>query len=67
MPVPKGKKSKAKTRQRRSIHDRITPPQVIACSNCGEPKLPHRLCLSCGTYRGRQVIALPAAPDSVEG
>jgi large subunit ribosomal protein L32 len=56
MPVPKQKKSKARTRKRRSTHDRITLPSLIECSNCGAPKLAHRICLSCGTYRGRQVV-----------
>jgi large subunit ribosomal protein L32 len=58
MPVPKQKKSKARTRKRRSQHDRITPVNVIPCSNCGAPKLSHRVCLSCGTYRGRQVVQI---------
>ncbi len=25
------------------------------CSNCGSPKLPHRVCPECGFYKGRQV------------
>jgi large subunit ribosomal protein L32 len=58
MAVPKQKKSKARTRQRRSIHDRITPANVISCPACGAPKLSHRVCLSCGTYRGRQVVQI---------
>ncbi len=58
MPVPKQKKSKSRTRQRRSIHDRITPPNIISCSNCGEPKLSHRVCMSCGQYKGRQIVEI---------
>ncbi|MBI3901108.1 MAG: 50S ribosomal protein L32, partial [Chlamydiia bacterium] len=27
------------------------------CSNCGAPHLPHRVCPSCGHYRGRVVEA----------
>jgi large subunit ribosomal protein L32 len=60
MAVPKQKKSKARTRQRRSQHDRITPKNVSWCEHCGARKLPHRVCLSCGTYKGRQVLAIVA-------
>jgi large subunit ribosomal protein L32 len=31
--------------------------QVIKCSKCKEPVLPHRACAACGTYGGREVIA----------
>ncbi|MDH4318253.1 MAG: 50S ribosomal protein L32, partial [Desulfobulbaceae bacterium] len=36
----------------------LTAPNVLACSNCGAPKLAHRLCSGCGTYKGRTVIQL---------
>ncbi|HPB40908.1 MAG TPA: 50S ribosomal protein L32, partial [Flexilinea sp.] len=26
------------------------------CPNCGEMRLPHTVCPSCGYYRGREVI-----------
>jgi len=26
------------------------------CPNCHEQKLPHRVCLHCGHYKGREVI-----------
>lgn len=29
---------------------------MSVCSNCGNPKLPHRACPECGFYKGRQVI-----------
>jgi len=58
MAVPKQKKSKSRSRMRRSQHDRIAPKQLGWCANCGERKLPHHVCLSCGVYRGRQVIPI---------
>jgi large subunit ribosomal protein L32 len=36
----------------------LTAPTVSTCSECGEPKLPHRLCAGCGSYKGRKVIEL---------
>jgi len=54
MANPKYKTSRSKTRRRRS-HLKLTPPQLVACSNkdCKELKLSHRVCPSCGTYNGR--------------
>jgi len=53
--LPKRKISKGR-RDRRRAHDQIQLTRLVPCENCGEPKLPHRVCLNCGTYRGRQVI-----------
>ena len=57
MALPKRRHSHSRTRKRRS-HDALTAPSVANCDNCGEPKLPHRLCSSCGSYKGRTVIDL---------
>jgi large subunit ribosomal protein L32 len=32
-------------------------PMVQACPGCGAPRIPHRVCLACGTYRKEQVLA----------
>ncbi|RJX36191.1 MAG: 50S ribosomal protein L32 [Desulfarculus sp.] len=55
MALPKRRHSVTR-RNRRRAHDAITLPNVAACPQCGEPKLPHRICPSCGTYKGRQVV-----------
>jgi large subunit ribosomal protein L32 len=31
-------------------------PARINCSNCKEPKLPHRTCPHCGYYKGREIV-----------
>jgi len=54
MPVPKKKTSKSKRDMRRS-HHALTPTNTATCSQCGERKLMHQVCPSCGTYRGRKV------------
>ncbi len=55
MPNPKKRHSRCKRGNRRS-HDALTVPAVSICPQCGEPKRPHHVCQSCGSYRGRTVI-----------
>lgn len=60
MGVPKRKVAHARQMDRRS-HLALTPPRVEACPHCREPKLPHRVCPSCGWYNGRQAVELKPA------
>ncbi|ADK85755.1 ribosomal protein L32 [Desulfarculus baarsii DSM 2075] len=55
MAVPKKRQSTTR-RDKRRAHDAITLPNTIPCPQCGEAKLPHRVCPSCGTYKGRQLL-----------
>ncbi len=54
MAVPKKKVSKSRRNNRRA-HDAIKPASHMECSSCGELKLPHHVCSSCGVYNGRKV------------
>ena len=56
MANPKRRVSKAR-RDRRRSHDALSRPAGSTCPECGEVKIPHRACRSCGTYRGREVLA----------
>jgi large subunit ribosomal protein L32 len=56
MPVPKRKTSKCRTRSRKANWKATTPPAVNECPQCHEPKQPHHICPTCGTYAGREVI-----------
>jgi len=56
MAVPKSKVSKARRDKRRSSHWKLSVPGLVKCAKCGELRLPHRVCKSCGTYDGREVI-----------
>ncbi len=56
MAVPKKKTSKARTRRRRAANMKLELPKLAICPNCGIKKLPHRVCLKCGFYKGRVVI-----------
>ena len=42
----------------RRSHDALSSHQASVCPKCGEATFPHRACRSCGTYRGRPVIAV---------
>jgi len=54
MAVPKKKTSKSKRDMRRA-HDSLKAPSLSVCPQCKEPKIPHRACPSCGTYKGKDV------------
>ena len=56
MALPKRRHSRSRTRKRRS-HDALKAPGLSLCADCGEPKRPHRLCASCGKYKGRTVFS----------
>ncbi|HLA66862.1 MAG TPA: 50S ribosomal protein L32 [Acidimicrobiia bacterium] len=55
MAVPKKKMSRSRTHQR-AAHWKVDTPHTQPCPQCNAPKLAHRACPSCGTYKGREVI-----------
>lgn len=57
MANPKHKISKAR-RDKRRTHKKLSVPSLVLCPQCQEPRLPHHVCLNCGTYNGREVIAV---------
>lgn len=63
MAVPKKKTSKSRRNMRRS-HHALTPILSVECPNCGDRKLSHHVCPSCGHYKGRQVFSQPETVES---
>ncbi|MBN2642290.1 MAG: 50S ribosomal protein L32 [Victivallales bacterium] len=55
MAVPKRKTSKMKKRMRKAAN-RYKGIQATFCQACSAPVMPHRVCSSCGIYKGKQVI-----------
>ena len=62
MPLPKQKISKRRRDFRRS-HHALTLPTLSPCPRCRQPRIPHRVCMACGTYGGETVIAKKAAAE----
>ncbi|HEX5633897.1 MAG TPA: 50S ribosomal protein L32 [Gemmatimonadales bacterium] len=55
MAVPKRRMSKSRKRSRRGNHV-AAAMKTQACARCGSPRLPHRVCGSCGYYAGKKRI-----------
>ena len=55
MAVPKQRQSHARTNKRRSQH-KAEMPGLRHCPRCHSPRLPHRVCPTCGTYAGREIV-----------
>jgi large subunit ribosomal protein L32 len=62
--VPKRRKTASRRNMRRAQHDKVTAPNLVPCSNCSAPTLPHRICSACGYYKGRDVLGIPASADA---
>lgn len=59
MAVPKKKTSQARRDQRRA-HHALRGPNLVSCPNCGSATVPHRVCRTCGYYKGKTVVAVEA-------
>jgi len=56
MAVPRSRLSNARKNIRRA-HDAKKPKHMVDCSNCGNKKMPHCICQSCGYYGGRAIVS----------
>jgi large subunit ribosomal protein L32 len=61
--VPKRRLSSSKRDMRRANHDKVSAPNVVPCPNCSAPTVSHRVCPSCGFYKGR-AVAKTEKPES---
>lgn len=59
MGVPQHRRSKSRNRDRRA-HLKLTSPQFVECPQCHEATMPHRVCPTCGHYKGKEVIVKDA-------
>ncbi len=61
---PKKKITKSQRNKRHSTWEGLQIKKLmkkynpVKCDNCGASKLPHRVCKTCGYYKGKQVITI---------
>ena len=60
MAVPKKKVSKARRDKRRSKVWRLDLPGMTKCPKCGAFIKSHRVCMTCGTYGGKEIVKTEA-------
>ncbi|HKV74797.1 MAG TPA: 50S ribosomal protein L32 [Gemmatimonadales bacterium] len=60
MAVPKRKMSKSRKRLRRG-HHKAASMATQACPRCGSPRLAHRVCPTCGYYKGKKQLEVEDA------
>ena len=65
MAVPKKRTSRARRDKRRAQHTAATP-RTNRCPRCHSPRLPHRVCPTCGTSAGRDVV-VPEVAEELAG
>jgi large subunit ribosomal protein L32 len=57
--LPK-KKISSRIRGNRRSHDHIKLPPLMTCPQCKQKKVTHKVCPTCGTYNGMDVLRLDA-------
>ena len=57
MAVPKRRTSHSRQGMRRS-HHHLKPLDIRYCPRCEQPVLPHRVCPTCGWYKGRTGVEI---------
>lgn len=55
MGTPKQRHTKGR-RDRARIQYKLTPKELVRCSNCGAQIQSHVVCSKCGYYKGREVV-----------
>ncbi|MBI2917296.1 MAG: 50S ribosomal protein L32 [Chloroflexi bacterium] len=55
--LPKRKLTSTRRGMRRA-HWRLVVPSLVPCPRCRAIHMSHRVCPSCGTYSGREVIEI---------
>ena len=65
MAVPKRKTTPSKRKMRRS-HLGLSSMNFVECPNCGELKLSHHICSSCGYYNKKSIVTMENLDENNE-
>ena len=65
MAVPKRKTTPSKRKMRRS-HLGLSSINFVECPNCGELKLSHHICSSCGYYNKKSIVTMENLDENNE-
>lgn len=57
------KRRTTSSKHRRASHFALPASALSKCSSCGEPVLPHHVCLACGMYNGRKVLTVKSKAE----
>ncbi|MEO5356599.1 MAG: 50S ribosomal protein L32 [Nitrospirae bacterium YQR-1] len=57
MANPTSRHSKSR-RDKRRANWKGKAPALILCPDCKAVKVPHRVCMSCGKYNGKSILAV---------
>ncbi len=66
MAVPKKRRSKSRKRTHRSLW-KISIPTMVPCPDCDALHVSHRVCTTCGYYKGVPVIQIKQKKEKKEG
>ena len=59
MAVPQRKVTHSR-KAKRGSHLHLSVPNLITCKRCSKKIIPHRVCNSCGYYKGKKVLNIEA-------
>ena len=59
MAVPQRKVTHSR-KAKRGSHLSLSVPTLVACKRCGKKIMPHRVCNSCGYYKGKKILQIEA-------
>lgn len=62
-PLPKRRFSHARHGNRTS-HQALHLKSLAPCPQCKTPRMPHRVCPVCGTYNGKEVVAVKSKKEA---
>jgi len=56
--LPKRRISKTRQANKRAHYLKVKQAKMVPCPQCGNLRLAHTVCPTCGTYKGREILAV---------